>query len=73
LRRANILACGIGLLTTAVEGDMNGLRLAPGDRDSAWTARHARLPPRSGSHLPNGAGGVAGQRASAGVSPLTMR
>jgi glycine hydroxymethyltransferase len=27
LRRANILACGIGLPTTVVEGDMNGLRL----------------------------------------------
>ena len=27
LRRANILACGIGLPVAAVEGDMNGLRL----------------------------------------------
>ena len=27
LRRANILACGIGLPRDAVEGDMNGLRL----------------------------------------------
>jgi glycine hydroxymethyltransferase len=27
LRRANVLACGIGLPISPVEGDMNGLRL----------------------------------------------
>ena len=68
LRRANILACGIGLPTTAVEGDMNGLRL--GTPEIVRFGMGPRDMPELAALI---ARGLAGNEAPEAVAEDTMR
>ena len=68
LRRANILACGIGLPITAVEGDMNGLRL--GTPEIVRFGMGPRDMPELAALI---ARGLAGNEAPEAVAEDTMR